>query len=659
MLSWITQNKTVKKIVVLQLLFLVAFFVFLPLGSVVKAQAPEVFSEDFGLQPIEDTLSLGKQDIRITIAKIIRVVLSFLGIVALVLVLYAGFTIMTAGGNADRVETGKKILINAGIGLLIIMASFAITQFVLNKLGQATGYAGGPGGGGPAGTPSYTASGSLGTIVKDHYPFRNQIDVARNTRITVTFFMPLDPTSLFIENGGGSELGDCGAPFVSWWDSCDRLDTTAVEVWELDDEGNKVAKVIEINALAVYEGESVYTIVLRPKDFLGDSVRDISYSVNLTSDILKEGGAYSMFEEDSDGRYEWRFRTGTEIDLSPPWVVSVYPRDGLTAPRNTIIQINFNEAVDPTVVQGSADTFTNIIFDHNVDADVQGYWKVSSGYKTVEFVSYEPCGQNSCGDEMYCIPTSCPTGDEACFDARLVLVRTADQIIPGSFEGAPFSGVMDMAGNALDGDNDGLPVGKPPIGTENLIDPGEENPDNYIWGFNIQNIIDRTAPYIISVIPNPDDENVPSGAPFEILFSKPMWSATLGNIGVEEHPYYKPFWFSAFSTLTPSDQTRVKFSHRAFGPDEKDLYYFTSVGSQVKSVNQNCVYPGRGPTVTGADCVEDADGNIIGSSCVATTFDSNEDTACVFTGAGAGLLQPTVQDCLGRIDDPDVSPPPI
>ena len=629
---------------------------FLPSGNVAYA-GTEQFSEDFGLEPIESTLSLGAQDIRITIAKIIRVALGFLGIIALVLMLYAGFMIMTSAGEAQKVETGKKILINATIGLAIILSAFAITQFILVKLGEATGYQATPGAGGPPGVPTFTASGSLGTIVKDHYPFRNQIDVARNTRISVTFFMALEPNSVILDSNGNGTYGDCNIPIGDWWTDCDQLEQTAIEIYEVNDEGERVGlQLTEMNVLAVYEEGSVYTIVLRPREFLGDSVRDVSYSVNLTDNIMRAGGGESMFETDPDGRYEWRFRTGTELDLNPPKVASVYPRDGLSVPRNTVIQINFDEAIDPTVAQGSAENFTNIIFDHNPLADVIGYWKVSSGYKSVEFVSYEPCGENSCGDEMFCLPTTCPAGDALCSDSRQVLIRTADLLTPGSFEGVPFSGIMDMAGNALDGNSDNVADGKPAAST-NTIGPDDPEPDNYIWGFGVQNIIDRTAPYIISVLPNPDGENIPEDAPFEILFSRPMWSATLGNIKVQEHPVYLPFWFRAVSDLQPDNTTLVRISHRSFGPDGSDLYYFTSVDTQIKSLNQNCLYPGRGPEYSAIPmpCFQDENGVEI-SGCVNTTYDQNLDTGCVYNGADADLLQPNVTACLDRLDDTDVSP---
>lgn len=76
-----------------------------------------------------------------TIGQIINVILGFLGIIFLVLVIYAGFLWMTAGGNSDKVDKAKSILIQAVIGLVILLAAYAITSFVVTQLGGATGAA--------------------------------------------------------------------------------------------------------------------------------------------------------------------------------------------------------------------------------------------------------------------------------------------------------------------------------------------------------------------------------------------------------------------------------------------------------------------------------------------------------------------------------------
>ena len=69
----------------------------------ILAFAASVFAQDaqlnFGLKPVAEGTGLGGQDIRITIAKIIRAVLGLLGIIALGVMLYGGFMYMTSAGE--------------------------------------------------------------------------------------------------------------------------------------------------------------------------------------------------------------------------------------------------------------------------------------------------------------------------------------------------------------------------------------------------------------------------------------------------------------------------------------------------------------------------------------------------------------------------------
>ena len=81
---------------------------------------------------------LGTDDIRLVIARVIRAALGLLGIIALVIILYGGYVYMTAAGNEEKVAQAKKILINGVIGLMIILASLSIVQFILSKLQEAT-----------------------------------------------------------------------------------------------------------------------------------------------------------------------------------------------------------------------------------------------------------------------------------------------------------------------------------------------------------------------------------------------------------------------------------------------------------------------------------------------------------------------------------------
>ncbi|MFH2136578.1 MAG: pilin [Patescibacteria group bacterium] len=70
---------------------------------------------------------------------IIKTGLSVLGIVAAILIIYAGYVWMTARGKEERINKAKETLEAAIIGLIIIMAAYAITYFVVDRLLTASG----------------------------------------------------------------------------------------------------------------------------------------------------------------------------------------------------------------------------------------------------------------------------------------------------------------------------------------------------------------------------------------------------------------------------------------------------------------------------------------------------------------------------------------
>ena len=101
-------------------------FAFVP--EVVLAQTSE-------LSDVGDASGLTTTDLPTMIGRLISAFLGVLGIVLLVIIIYAGFLWMTAGGNAEQVDKAKKWMINAVVGLIIVLASYAITAFIINALG--------------------------------------------------------------------------------------------------------------------------------------------------------------------------------------------------------------------------------------------------------------------------------------------------------------------------------------------------------------------------------------------------------------------------------------------------------------------------------------------------------------------------------------------
>lgn len=67
------------------------------------------------------------------ISKVIEIVLSFLGVIFLALTIYAGFTWMTARGDAAKVTKAKDTLTSSIIGLIVVVAAYAISIFVISS----------------------------------------------------------------------------------------------------------------------------------------------------------------------------------------------------------------------------------------------------------------------------------------------------------------------------------------------------------------------------------------------------------------------------------------------------------------------------------------------------------------------------------------------
>lgn len=116
---------------------LVPSFIFAPAASA-QITANDLWGNDSLQGNIQSTTGLGVKDPREIAASVIRVVLGFLGIIAVLIIIYAGFLWMTAAGNDDKIATAKSMLSAGVIGLIIILAAFGIATFVMKALVNAT-----------------------------------------------------------------------------------------------------------------------------------------------------------------------------------------------------------------------------------------------------------------------------------------------------------------------------------------------------------------------------------------------------------------------------------------------------------------------------------------------------------------------------------------
>lgn len=126
--------------------FIVSFMAIVSLASFVAA--PALAGPDIGLGAGGDAAKIGAKggyDTNVTdttlsqsVGKVIKAVLATVGTIFFVLTIYAGFLWMTASGNEEQVEKAKNIIKAAIIGLVICLASYGITNFVVGALVKAT-----------------------------------------------------------------------------------------------------------------------------------------------------------------------------------------------------------------------------------------------------------------------------------------------------------------------------------------------------------------------------------------------------------------------------------------------------------------------------------------------------------------------------------------
>ncbi len=132
-------KKLSKNIITLSVL---SFFLFSLVAIAPLASANDSMFWGDGANVTKDSIqgatSLGNKDPRAIAAAVIKVMLGFLGIIAVLIILYAGFLWMTAAGNEDKITQAKGMMSAGVIGLIIILAAFGIATFVMNALVAAT-----------------------------------------------------------------------------------------------------------------------------------------------------------------------------------------------------------------------------------------------------------------------------------------------------------------------------------------------------------------------------------------------------------------------------------------------------------------------------------------------------------------------------------------
>ena len=88
----------------------------------------------FGQDKANGLKTDGATDPYTAITKVITQLLTLITIIAVAYCLWAGFQIMTAGGDEEKVKSGRKTIINVLIGIVVMWLAYFIVSFVLQAL---------------------------------------------------------------------------------------------------------------------------------------------------------------------------------------------------------------------------------------------------------------------------------------------------------------------------------------------------------------------------------------------------------------------------------------------------------------------------------------------------------------------------------------------
>lgn len=112
----------------------IAVFVISPYFLPAKVLAQGGLEETAGAAGLPTNTNIVK-----IIGQVIYIILGFLGIVFIILIIYGGFMRMTATGNSEQIKKSTNIILSAVIGVIIILASYSITAFILSRVETSVG----------------------------------------------------------------------------------------------------------------------------------------------------------------------------------------------------------------------------------------------------------------------------------------------------------------------------------------------------------------------------------------------------------------------------------------------------------------------------------------------------------------------------------------
>ncbi len=81
---------------------------------------------------------LGQRTVPQVVGFVIQVVLGISGSIALLMIVYCGFTWLMSQGEPDKIKKGQQTIVWSVIGIAVLFGANILATYIINTLGSAT-----------------------------------------------------------------------------------------------------------------------------------------------------------------------------------------------------------------------------------------------------------------------------------------------------------------------------------------------------------------------------------------------------------------------------------------------------------------------------------------------------------------------------------------
>ena len=329
----------IKRKKIIYLLFL--SLILLGFAQPAKAQLDlsQGLSDFLEIAPLPDT------PLPIIIGNIVRVIIGFTGLIAVIIIIIGGLKWMTSGGNPEKISSAKKLMLAGLIGLLIIILSYTLVSFALGLLKKALGIEEREAEISSSAIPDIVNPASRYLTVTSKAPKPEQV-VFQNTKIIVSFSQRIQEQSVRLEKQG------CENPTFS--------------VRSIPSGSLVAGSIRVVNNTIIFTPLSPCPQPLDKDSCQQRSESDCNIELSNTQccgcfqpgeyEVVLTGGEEGIlgtrtYGNTLNGDVSWMFTVEEGVDDNPLQIESVLPLPDSQVARNAGIIVNFNQGVDLTTLK--------------------------------------------------------------------------------------------------------------------------------------------------------------------------------------------------------------------------------------------------------------------------------------------------------------------